>query len=133
MLNKVKGRDGIGYEFDLKSCPNNLQKVFRKDLVFSLLSNECKLSDLGKIDLDKIEAKFKQHIEYNLFINNSEFYNSLIYNENSNGLYSFNNFKNILFSPVLLRAYKEVIGELYGENKSIQEIKSIIKDFIKKT
>ena len=46
---------------------------------------------------------------------------------------SFNNFKNILFSPVLLRAYKEVIGELYGENKSIQEIKSIIKDFIKKT
>ena len=92
MLNKVKGRDGIGYEFDLKSCPNNLQKVLRKDLVFSLLSNESKLSDLGKFGLDKIEAKFKQSIEYNLFVNNSEFCNSLIYNENINGLYSFNNF-----------------------------------------
>lgn len=132
LLNKVKGSDIIGDEFGLKSCPNNLQKVFRKDLVFTLLSNESKLSDLGKTGLDKVEAKFKQSIEYNLFVNNSVYSNSFIYNENNNGLYSFNNIKNILFSPVVLQAYKEVVEELYGENKSIQEIKSIIKGFIKK-
>ena len=78
MLNKVKGSDAIGGEFGLKSCPINLQKVFRKYLVFTLLSNESKLFDLGKISLDKIEAKFKQSIEYNLFVNNSEFCNSLM-------------------------------------------------------
>jgi len=132
LLNKVKGNNIIGDEFGLKSCPNNLQKVFRKDLIFTLLSNESKLSDLGKTGLDKIEAKFKQSIEYNLFINNSVYSNSFIYKENNNGLYSFNNFKNILFSPVVLQAYKEVIEELYGENKCIHEIKSIIKDFIKR-
>lgn len=131
-LNKVKGNNTIGDEFGLESCQNNLQKVFRKDLVFSLLSDESKVKELEKEGLNKVETKLKQTIEYNLFVNNSVYSNSFIYNENNNGLYSFDKFKNLLLSPVILQAYKEVIEELYDVKKSKQEIKNVIKEYLKK-
>lgn len=132
MLNEVKGNDTIGDEFGLDSCPNNLHKIFRKDLILTLLSDEKKLSKLGKEGLKKVQENFKKTKEYNLFVNNSVYSNCILFNENSNGLYSFNEFKNIIFSPVVLQAYKEVLNELYGVQLSSKEIKEIIKDFLNK-
>ena len=101
----VKGKDTLGDEFGLDSCSNNLQKVFRKDLLLTLLSDESKIQELGKEGLDKVENKFKLTNEYNLFVENSVYNQSIVYNENNNGLYSFQQIKNILFSPVVLQAY----------------------------
>jgi hypothetical protein len=128
----VKGKDTLGDEFGLGSCSNNFQKVFRKDLLLTLLSDESKIQELGKEGLDKVENKFKLTNEYNLFVENSVYNQSIVYNENNNGLYSFQQIKNILFSPVVLQAYIEVLEELYGVKKSRQEIKQITKEFLKK-
>ena len=132
LKDSVKGQDTIGDEFGLDSCPYNLQKVFRKDLLLSLLSDESKIQELGKGGLDKVENKFKLTNEYNLFVDNSVYNQSFVYNENNNGVYSFKQIKNILFSPVVIQAYKEVLEDLYEVKKSRQEIKQITKEFLKK-
>ena len=132
LLNEAKDNDIVGNEFGLNSCQSNLQKVFRKDLIFSLLSDEKKLSELGKDGLKKVQENFKKTKEYNLFINNSVYNNCILFNENNNnGLYSFNEFKDIIFSKVVLQAYKEVLKELYGVQLSRNEIKEKIKNFFK--
>lgn len=132
LSDSIKRKDTIGDEFGLDSCPNNLQKVFRKDLLLTLLSYESKIQELGKEGLDKVENNFKLTNEYNLFVENSVYNESIIYNENNNGLYSFQQTKKILLSPVVMQAYKEVLEELYGIKKSRQEIKQITKEFLKK-
>ena len=132
LLNEAKDNDIVGNEFGLNSCQSNLQKVFRKDLIFSLLSDEKKLSELGKDGLKKVQENFKKTKEYNLFVNNSVFNNYILFDENNNnGLYSFNEFKDIIFSKVVLQAYKEVLKELYGIQLSRNEIKEKIKNFFK--
>ena len=132
LLNEAKDNDIVGNEFGLNSCQSNLQKVFRKDLIFSLLSDEKKLSELGKDGLKKVQENFKKTKEYNLFVNNSVFNNYILFDENNNnGLYSFNEFKDIIFSKVVLQAYKEVLKELYGVQLSRNEIREKIKNFFK--
>ena len=132
LLNEAKDNDIVGNEFGLNSCQSNLQKVFRKDLIFSLLSDEKKLSELGKDGLKKVQENFKKTKEYNLFVNNSVYNNCILFNENNNnGLYSFNEFKDIIFSKVVLQAYKEVLEELYGVQLSRNAIKEKIKNFFK--
>ena len=132
LLNEAKDNDIVGNEFGLNSCQSNLQKVFRKDLIFSLLSDEKKLSELGKDGLKKVQENFKKTKEYNLFVNNSIFNNCKLFNENNNnGLYSLNEFKDIIFSKVVLQAYKEVLKELYGVQLSRNEIREKIKNFFK--
>ena len=132
LLNEAKDNDIVGNEFGLNSCQSNLQKVFRKDLIFSLLSDEKKLSELGKDGLKKVQENFKKTKEYNLFVNNSVFNICKLFNENNNnGLYSFNEFKDIIFSKVVLQAYKEVLKELYGVQLSRNEIREKIKNFFK--
>ena len=132
LLNEAKDNDIVGNEFGLNSCQSNLQKVFRKDLIFSLLSDEKKLSELGKDGLKKVQENFKKTKEYNLFVNNSVYNNCILFNENNNnGLYSFKEFEDIIFSKVVLQAYKEVLKELYGVQLSRNEIKEKIKNFFK--
>ena len=132
LLNEAKDNDVVGNEFGLNSCQSNLQKVFRKDLIFSLLSDEKKLSELGKDGLKKVQENFKKTKEYNLFVNNSVFSNCILFNENNNnGLYSFKEFEDIILSPVVLQAYKEVLEELYGVQLSRNAIKEKIKNFFK--
>ena len=133
LLNEEKGNNIVGNEFGLNSCKSDLQKVFRKDLIFSLLSDERKLSELGKDGLKKVQENFKKTNEYNLFANNDVYKNCEIFNENDNnkGLYSFNEFKDIIFSKVVLQAYKEVLKELYGIQLSRNEIKEKIKNLFK--
>ena len=132
LLNEEKCNDIDDDEFGLNSCKSDLQKVFRKDLIFSLLSDEKKLSELGKYGLKKVQENFKKTNEYNLFVNNDVYKKCEIFNENNNkGLYSFNEFKDIIFSKVVLQAYKEVLKELYGIQLSRYEIKEKIKNFLK--
>ena len=111
LLKDINGNNN-GDEFGLNSCDNKLQKVYKKDLILSLLSDEKKIEELKAINLKDLEIKFKQSIDYGLFFDNNSFSNSLPYNENSIGNYPFNDFKQILLSPVVLETYREALKEL---------------------
>ena len=58
----------------------------------------------------------------------------MLYNENNNHkkeIYPFNLFKDIITSQVVLKAYEEVLEELYKVKTSKNKIKNIINDFFK--
>jgi hypothetical protein len=61
VLKDIKGKNSND-EFGLKSCVNNLQKVYRKDLIFTLLLNKIKIEELGKYGL--FDHKFTRSIDY---------------------------------------------------------------------
>ena len=61
VLKDINGKNSND-EFGLKSCVNNLQKVYRKDLIFTLLLNKNKTEELGKAG--QVEYKFKRSIDY---------------------------------------------------------------------
>ena len=130
VLKDINGKNSND-DFGLKSCFNGLQKVYRKDLIFTLLSNKNKVEDFA--NSNQIEYEFKQSIDYEIYINNHAFKNALFYNvnNNKNELFPFNLFKNIIFSPIILKAYKEVLYELYNIQTPKNEIKNIIENFLK--
>ena len=130
LLKDINGNNN-GDEFGLNSCDNKLLKIYRKDLILSLLSDEKKIEELKAINLKDLEIKFKQSIDYGLFFDNNSFSNSLPYNENSIGNYPFNDFKQILLSPVVLETYREALKELYNVQISLSEIKNIVTRILK--
>ena len=131
ILRNINGKNSKD-DFGLKSCTNDLQKVYRKDLIFTLLYNKNKIEELGKSS--QIEYEFKQSIDYEIYIDYLAFNNALLYNANNNNkaeLYPFNLFKGIIVSPVILKVYKEVLDELYDVQTTENEIKKIIENFLK--
>ena len=130
ILRNINGKNSKD-DFGLKSCTNDLQKVYRKDLIFTLLYNKNKIEELGKSS--QIEYEFKQSIDYEIYIDYLAFNNALLYNANNNNkaeLYPFNLFKGIIVSPVILKVYKEVLDELYDVQTTENEIKKICINLI---
>lgn len=130
LLNEEAKGSKIEDEFGLNSCLK-LQKTFRIDLIFTLLSDESKIKELNIKDLSEVESKFKATVDYSLFFDDSEFKLPLLFNEKTDKIFSLNNFKEILMSPVVLKVYQEVLDELYDVKASEKEIKDLINNFIK--
>jgi hypothetical protein len=131
VLKDINGKNSND-DFGLKSCVNDLQKIYRKDLILTLLSSKNKIEEYSKSST--VENKFKQSIDYLIYIDNFAFNNTLLYYANNNNkaeLYPFNLFKDIIFSPVILKVYREILDELYDVQTSENEIKKIIENFLK--
>lgn len=119
-------------DFGFQNCKNELQKTYRKDLILTLLTDESKIEGLNIKDPNDAVKSFQLNIDYGIYMSNNDFNDALIYNENENGNYSFQKFKDILFSPSIIKIYQESIQDLYGAHVSEKELKKIIKDFISK-
>ena len=131
VLKDINGKNSDD-DFGLKSCVNNLQKIYRKDLILTLLSSKNKIEEYS--NSSTVEYEFKQSIDYLIYMDNLAFNNALLYNANNNNkteLYPFNLFKDIIFSPVILNVYREILDELYDVQTSENEIKKIIENFLK--
>lgn len=121
-------------EFGLEKCKDNkLLKVFKFDLILSLLSDQSKLEELkikDASDVNEIRTKFMNSYDYGLFKGYDEMKNAIPFNQNSNGVYSYQSFKNILFSPTIISLYKDVLYELYDINISKKELIKVVEEFI---
>ena len=120
-------------EFGLKTCVNDLQKLYRTDLIFTLLVNEKKIELLGQNGLNSVENEFKQSIDYTIYIDNNSFMNCFLFNKNNNNqkeIYPFQQFKDIITSPTVIRAYKDVLEELYNVKTKENEIMKLINEFL---
>jgi hypothetical protein len=84
-----------------------LQKTFRIDLIFNLLSEESKIKELYIKNLSEVESKFKETVDHSLFFGDSEFNFSLLFYEKTDKIFSLNIFKEILMSPVVLKYTKK--------------------------
>ena len=73
-----------------------LQKTFRIDLIFILLSDESKIKELNIKNLSEVESKFKGSVDHSLFFGDSEFNFSLLFNEKTYKIFNLNIFKEIL-------------------------------------
>lgn len=107
--------------------------MFKFDLILSLLSDQSKLEELkieDASDENEIRTKFMNSIDYGLFKSYNEMENAISFNKNSNGVYSYQNFKNILFSPTIISLYKDVLYELYDINISKKELIKVVEEFI---
>ena len=134
ILKDINGKNSND-EFGLKTCVNDLQRLYRTDLIFTLLDNEKKIELLGQNDLSQVENEFKESIDYAIYIDNNSFMNCFLYNKNNNNkkeIYPFKQFKGIMTSPLVLKAYQEVLAELYNVKKTENEIMKLINDFLKK-
>ena len=118
-------------EFGLEICKNNkLLKVFKFDLILRLLSDESKLEELeikDVTDSNEIRTKFINSIDYGLSKSDNEMKNAVLFNQNSDGVFSYQSFKNILFSPTIISLYKDILYELYNIKISKKELIKISK------
>ena len=134
ILKDINGKNSND-EFCLKTCVNNLQKVYRIDLIFSLLTNKNKIEELRQISLGQIEKEFMQSIDYIIYMDNHAFNDALIYNENNNNnkkeIFPYYLFKDIIISPVVLKTYVDILEELYEVKTTKNKIKNIINNFLK--
>jgi hypothetical protein len=108
--------------------------VFKFDLILSLLSDQSKLEELeikDATDVNEIRTAFINSIDYGLFKSYNEMENAIPFNQNSNGVYSYQSLKNILFSPTIISLYKDILYELYDINISKKELIKKVEEFIK--
>ena len=121
-------------EFGLEKCKDNkLLKVFKFDLILSLLSDQSKIEELGikdATDVNEIRTTFIDSVDYGLFESYNEMENAISFNQNSNGVYSYNSFKNILFSSTIISLYKDVLYELYDIKIPKKELIKVVEKFI---
>ena len=117
--------------FGIKSCDNELRKVYKMDLILSLISNEEKLTELGINNISDITTKFQNSSEYVLYKHNKSFQDAIIYNENITGDCSPDNFEKILYSSTILNTYKEILLELYNIKTTTKIIAKTLKEFLK--
>mgnify|MGYP006916218332 CR=1 FL=1 len=119
-------------DFGLQNCQCELQNTFKKDLILTLLTDESKIESLKIKDPNDAVNVFKLSIEYGIYISNNDFKNSLLYNANDNGNYSFQKFNNILFSSSIVTIYQQALFDLYDVYIPENDLKKIIKEFISK-
>ena len=126
-LKDIKGINSND-EFGLQTCVNDLQKVFRIDLIFTLLTNEKKIENLGQNGMNNIVDEFKKSIDYGIYIDDHSFQESSLYNKNDNNkkeIYPFTIFKDILTSDVVIKVYQEVLNDLYNVKPKEDKIKHL--------
>jgi len=117
--------------FGIKSCDNELRKVYKMDLILSLISNERKLTDLGINNISDITKSFLSSNEYALYNDKQSFKDAIIYNKNITGDFSPDNFEKILYSSTILNIYKEILWELYNIQTTTKIVKTTLKEFLK--
>ena len=117
--------------FGIKSCDNELRKVYKMDLILSLISNEQKLTDLGINNISDIAKTFQNSNDYILYNDKNSFKNAIIYNKNITGDFSPDNFEKILYSSTILNTYKEILFELYNIKTTTKIITKTLKEFLK--
>ena len=61
VLKDINGKNSND-DFGLKSCVNDLQKIYRKDLILTLLSSKNKIEEYS--NSSTVEYEFKQSIDY---------------------------------------------------------------------
>ena len=91
---------------------NKLLKAYRFDLILTLLSDQSKLEELeikNANDVNELRTKFKNLFDYGLFecVKNME--NAEIFNQNTNEIYLYQRFTNILLSPIIINLYKDIL------------------------
>ena len=95
-----------------KYINNKLLKAYRFDLILTLLSDQSKLEELeikNANDVNELRTKFKNLFDYGSFecVKNME--NAEIFNQNTNEIYLYQRFTNILLSPIIINLYKDIL------------------------
>lgn len=119
-------------DFGFKNCKNNLQRTFRMDLILTLLIDESKIEELNIKDPNDAVKAFQSSIDGGMYTSDVLFDNIILYNENANGNYSFQKFKDLLFSPAIIKIYQEALYDLYNVLIPENEFIKIMKDFLSK-
>jgi len=119
-------------EFGVSGNSDKLYKVFKMDLILILISNENKIKLLEIQDIADTEKVFKTTCDY-ILLNDPNFFNSgniIPYNNNVGGVCSFNIFETLLYSPVIINTYKDVLMDLYKIQAKDELIKKTLKNFL---
>ena len=122
----------IGDEFGIASNKNILNQTYKIDLIFTLLTNENKIKNLKIKDIEKTEEVFKETDNYLLLNYSDSFKDILPYNKNIKEKYSIDNFEKILYSPVIINTYRDLLFDLYNMTITTELIKKKLKDFLKR-
>ena len=137
ILNKLHDIDVLlGYNnnkiFPFLESQNKLEKIFKMDLLLSLVSDET-ITDMGMIqNYNSLTNIFSQTKEYLLYDQIELFNVAKEYeDQNVNQSIYIEKFEELLYSNTILNAYKEVIKELYKVNLEVNEIKKKLIDFRK--
>lgn len=131
ILNKIKEIDiKVGYNnndyFSFLYSPYNLEKIYKKDILLSLLSDE----DMTNVNLKNgIDNVFSTIKEFQMYEQNNIFKDPEEYDTHIQGDLSIKNFELLLYSNTILYTYKEILEELYDKKLTISEIKSALKNF----
>lgn len=133
ILNKLKEIDNqSGYNnnnwFPFLQSENNLEKIYKKDLLLTLISDENK-TDLNLSSKNSIDNVFSVIKEFRIYKDKDLFNNIKEYDNSIQGSISISKFESLLFSSSILNAYKETMEELYDKKVTTSEIKSILKNF----
>ena len=141
ILNKLHDIDvSLGYDqhkiFPFLESKNKLEKLFKMDLLLSLVSDEA-ITEIIDIKItqnnNSLSNIFSQTKEYILYGQKELFNEAKEYkDQNVNENISIEKFEELLYSNTILNTYKEVIYELYKVNLQVKEIKQKLYDFRKK-
>jgi hypothetical protein len=136
ILNKFHDIDvKLGYNknkiFSFLETQNELEKIYKMDLLLSLVSDET-ITDIHINQNDSLDAIFSQTKEFVLYAQNELFNHAKEYkDENVNKNIYIKKFEELLYSKTILNTYKEVLNELYNVKLSINQIKKLLIDFRK--
>ena len=136
ILNKYHDIDvKLGYNknkiFSFLETQNELEKIYKMDLLLSLVSDET-ITDIHINQNDSLDAIFSKTKEYVLYAQKELFIHAKEYkDENVNKNIYIKKFEELLYSKTILNTYKEVLNELYNVKLSINQIKKLLIDFRK--
>ena len=137
ILNKLHDIDvKLGYNqnkvFPFLESKNKLEKLFKMDLLLSLISDETITNIKVSQNKDTLNDIFPQTKEYLLYDQKDLFTEAKEYeDQNVNQNICIAKFEKLLFSNTILNTYKEIINELYKVNLKVNEIKKKLIDFRK--
>ena len=124
LLNKFKELDNNNYNnnecFHFLKSKNKLERIFKIDLLLSLLTDEDKTNFTKETDINSIFTNTK---EYKMYDKRQIFENIIEYNNKITGDILITDFESLLYSNTVLNCFKESIEELYDKKIDIEEIK----------
>ena len=126
----------LGYNqnkvFPFLESKNKLEKLFKMDLLLSLVSDETITNIKVSQNKDSLNDIFTQTKEYLLYDQKDLFTEAKEYeDQNVNQNIYIAKFKELLFINTILNTFKEIINELYNVNLKVNEIKKKLIDFRK--
>ena len=132
LLSKFKELDNINYNnnecFPFLISNNKIEKIFKIDLLLSLLADEDKTNFILTKEMD-INLIFTNIKEYKMYDKKQIFEDAIDYNNEISGDISITNFESLLYSHTVLNCFKETIEELYNKKIDADEIKKQLIEF----